>query len=125
MGINLAVFEGNLGRDPELRYTPQGTAVCSLSVAITEFKGSSDTREKETTWVRVTAWEKQAESCAKILKKGSHITVEGRLRESHWQTQSGEKRSALEVTAHRVHFGPKKDGGRDDMAAGDGAAPRF
>ena len=100
------IIVGNLGRDPEMRYTPAGKAVTSFSVAVSDGFGES----KKTIWFRVSAWEKQAETCNQYLKKGSRVLIEGRLQADEagnprqWADQSGEKRASYEVTAVTVRF---------------------
>lgn len=100
------IIVGNLGRDPEMRYTPAGKAVTSFSVAVSDGFGEN----KKTIWFRVSAWEKQAETCNQYLKKGSRVLVEGRLQADEagnprqWADQSGEKRASYEVTAVTVRF---------------------
>ena len=111
--FNKIVVVGFLGRDPELKYTPQGTANCKLSVAATEKR-----QDKEyTTWFRITVWGKQGELCNEYLRKGSQVYVEGRLRQEEYTDRDGQKRTSLEVNATDVQFLGKKDGG-------DGAEPR-
>src|SRR6187401_3318642 len=109
--INRVVLVGNLTRDPELRHTPSGTAVCNLRLAV-------NTRRKDETgqWVDkpnyfdVTVWGNQAESCAQYLSKGRPVGVDGRLEWREWEAQDGSKRQAVEVIADTVQFlGSKGD----------------
>ena len=80
MSFHTIIFVGNLGKDPEMRYTPSGLAVTSFSVAVSRnYKGSDGAQKKETIWFRVSVWDKQAESCNTYLKKGNKVVVEGRL----------------------------------------------
>src|SRR5256885_7073911 len=94
---------GNLGRDPEMRYTPDGRPVTQFSVAVNRnTKNQAGEWLEETEWFRITVWGNQAERTAENLKKGSKIYVEGRFRTREWEAQDGQKRTALEVTADNV-----------------------
>src|SRR2546423_2111895 len=94
---------GNLGRAPEMRYTPDGRPVTQFSVAVTRnTKNQAGEWLEETEWFRITVWGNQAERTAENLKKGSKIYVEGRFRTREWEAQDGQKRTALEVTADNV-----------------------
>src|SRR3989344_2117998 len=96
--LNKVQLIGNLTRDPELRYTPQGTAVTSFSIA-TNRRWKTDAGEwrDEADFHRIVAWDKLAEICANYLKKGSKTYVEGRLQSRNWETQDGQKRNTTEV----------------------------
>lgn len=103
--LNKVMLIGRLTRDPELRYTPSGTAVCDLGIAISRtFTNATGERKEEVCFVDVTVWQKQAESCAEYLKKGREVFIEGRLIHDRWETKEGEKRSKIRVTAERVQF---------------------
>jgi single-strand DNA-binding protein len=106
MSFNKITLVGNLGRDPELRYTPQGTPVCSFSLATNEKRRDRTTGETQdlTTWFRVTVWGKQAETCSQYLTKGRPVYVEGRLRLEEYVDKEQKTRSALEVNATDVQF---------------------
>jgi len=105
MSFNKITIVGYLGRDPELRYTPQGTAVCKLSVATTERRrGSSGESEEYTTWFRVTVWGRQAELANEYLSKGRQVYVEGRLRMEEYTDREGAQRISLEVNATDIQF---------------------
>lgn len=96
---------GNLGTDPEMRFTPSGTPVTSFNVATNRVYTTSDgERKQETEWFRVTAWRKQAESCNQFLTKGKLVYVEGSLRTRTWEDRDGQRRTTLEVNADRVLF---------------------
>jgi single-strand DNA-binding protein len=105
--------QGNLGRDPEMRYTPKGQAVCNFSVAENrQYTGADVQVVKETTWFNVSAWGKTAENCNQYLKKGQSVTVWGRLTAdpaTHgpriWTGQDGTNRASFEVSAAEVIFG--------------------
>jgi single-strand DNA-binding protein len=103
--VNKVLLSGRLTRDPELRYTPNGTAVSSFSLASSRGYKAQDGQWKQmTTFVNVTCWSKLAVLVNEYLKKGSAAFVEGRLHSRSWQTDDGQKRSAIEVTADRVQF---------------------
>ena len=103
--FNKITIVGNLGRDPELRYTPQGTAVCQFSVATNERRRDKSGEQQDiTTWFRVTAWGKQAENVSKYLSKGRRVYVEGRLHMEEWTDREGKTRQTLEVNASDVQF---------------------
>lgn len=105
MSFNKIIIVGNLGRDPELRYTPQGTAVCNFSVATSERKkGVSGEDQEITTWFRVTLWDKKAEAASKYLTKGRPVYIEGRLRVEEWTDRDGKSRYTLEVHATEMQF---------------------
>src|SRR5262249_39454219 len=103
--FNKIMIVGYLGRDPELRYTPQGTAVCNLSVATSEKrKNSMGDSEDHTTWFRVSVWGRQAELANEYLAKGRQVFIEGRLRQEEYTDREGNRRSSLEVNATDIQF---------------------
>ncbi len=103
--VNKVLLSGRLTRDPELRYTPSGTAVSSFSVASSRsYKGQDGEWKQTVAFVNIVAWGKQAVLVNEYLKKGSAVFIEGRLNSRSWETEEGQKRSALEVTADRVQF---------------------
>ena len=105
MSFNKIIIVGNLGRDPELRYTPQGVAVCDFSMATNERKrDKSGEMHEVATWFRVTLWRNQAENAAKYLKKGSQVFIEGRLSQEEWTDRDGNSRQTLSVQATDMHF---------------------
>lgn len=105
MSFNKIIIVGNLGRDPELRYTPQGDAVCNFSVAVNEKKRDKAGELQDiTTWFRVTLWRRQAENAAKYLTKGSAIYIEGRLHLEEWTDRDGKNRYTLEVSGTDMQF---------------------
>ncbi len=90
MSFNRIILVGNLGRDPELRYTPQGTPVCSFSMATNERrKDKTGEMQDQTTWFRVTLWGRQAETASQYLSKGRPVYIEGRLRVEEWTDRDG------------------------------------
>ena len=105
MSFNKITIVGYLGRDPELRYTPQGTAVCNFSVATTEKRKSvGGGMDEYTIWFRITAWGRQAELAAEYLAKGRQVYVEGRLRREEYTDRDGNQRTSLEVNASDIQF---------------------
>jgi single-strand DNA-binding protein len=105
MSFNKIVIVGYLGRDPELRYTPQGTQVCNFSVATTERRrDSAGEFQERTTWFRVTAWGRLAEVANQYLKKGSHAYIEGRLSAREYTARDGSLRTSLDVNATDIQF---------------------
>ena len=119
--LNRVFLAGNLTRDPEVRYTPTGTAVTDLGLAVNDtYKTKTGETKETTTFVDIVVWGRQAETCGEYLSKGSPALIEGRLQLEQWQTESGEKRSRLRVHADRVQFlgRPKKSG-----EVGDSPAP--
>lgn len=102
---NHVVLMGNLTRDPELRYTPQGKAVCDFDIAINhQYKDSKGEKIEQVDFVPITIWAKQAELVAEFLKKGRQCLVEGRLKQEKWVNKEGKKRSRLKVNGVRVLF---------------------
>jgi len=105
MSFNKIIVIGNLGRDPEMRFTPQGTPVCSFTMASNERrKDKAGEPQDVTTWFRVTVWGKQAETASKYLTKGRQVYVEGRLHVEEWTDRDGKPRHTLEVNATDVRF---------------------
>jgi single-strand DNA-binding protein len=124
MSFNKITIVGNLGRDPELRYTPQGSAVCNFSIATNEKrKDKSGEMQDVTTWFRVTLWNKQAENASKYLTKGSPVYVEGRLRIDEWTDRDGNNRFTLEVQGSDMQF--ISSGPRGGEYSGDSQADEF
>src|SRR6186997_747321 len=116
--INRVVLVGNLTRDPELRHTPSGTAVCSLRVAVNTRRKDNQTGEwtEKPNYFDVTVWGNQGESCAQYLSKGRPVGIDGRLEWREWETPEGNKRQAVDVVADTVQF----LGGRGDGDGGSG-----
>jgi single-strand DNA-binding protein len=103
--LNKVLLMGNLTRDPEVRYTPKGTAVGDLAIAINDSYKAQDGSIKETvTYVDIEVWGRQAETCKQYLTKGRPVFIEGQLRLDQWETPQGEKKSRLRVRADRVQF---------------------
>jgi single-strand DNA-binding protein len=132
--VNKVILVGNLGADPELKYTPSNRPVCNLSVATNEvWKDKSGQKQEKTEWHRVNVWGETAEHCSKYLAKGRMVYVEGRLQTRKWQDKEGKDRYSTEVVADRVVFlggqGPGAEGGtgggggRGKRGWGEDAAP--
>lgn len=103
--LNKVLIIGNLTRDPELRYTPGGTAVANLRLATNRrYKDKSGELKQEVCYLTVVTWDKQAEVCNQYLHKGSPLFVEGRLQSRTWDGPDGKKRSVVEIRAERVQF---------------------
>ena len=112
MSFNKIILVGNLGKDPELRYTPQGTAVCSFSMATNEKRrDKSGEFQNIATWFKVTLWGTQAETASKYLIKGKPVYIEGRLRIEEWTDRDGNNRQSLEVNGSDMQFLPGGDRG--------------
>jgi single-strand DNA-binding protein len=127
--FNKVILMGNLTRDPELRYTPKGTALAKLGLAVNR-RWTSETGEtkEEVTFVDVEAWSAQAENIAKYMKKGSPLLIEGRLRLDQWDDkQTGQKRSKLVVVCENSRFvgsaAPRENDGAEPARARPAAAP--
>jgi single-strand DNA-binding protein len=122
---NRVLLMGNLTRNPEIRYTPSGTAVADLGLAINEsFKNKAGEMVEQTCFVDVVVWGRQAETSAEYLQKGSPVFVEGRLQLDQWENQQGEKRSKLRVRADRVQFLGTPGKGSESSAAPAASAPQ-
>ena len=103
--FNRVFLMGNLTKDPELRYTPQGMAVANLRMAVNrKFKTKAGDLKEEVCFITAVVWNKQAETCNQYLHKGSPLFVEGRLQSRTWEDNAGGKRSVIEVRAERVQF---------------------
>ena len=119
MGVNKVILLGNLGKDPELRYTPNQVPVCSFSLATSERrKDSSGQWSDHTEWHNVIAFGKTAENCANFLKKGRQVYIEGKIQTRKWQDKEGKDRYTTEVIANTVQFVGAKEGGRGAGVAG-------
>ena len=103
MSLNKVMIIGNLGRDPEMRYTPSGQAVTQFTVAVNRnYKGQDGNWQEETEWFRIVAWGPLAERTAEYLRKGRKVYVEGRLQTRQWEDQQGQKRYTTELIANTV-----------------------
>ena len=126
--INRVVLVGNLTKDPELRHTPSGTAVCSLRLAVNTHRKDSATGEwtEKPNYFDITVWGNQGESCAQYLAKGRPVAVDGRLEWREWDAQDGTKRQAVEIIADSVQFlgsrGDAEGGGQPQFVPAGAAA---
>ena len=110
-GVNRVTLVGNLGKDPEGRYTKSGTAVTTLSIATTEKWTKDGTPQEKTTWHRVVCWDKLADVAAKYLSKGRQVYIEGRIDYRTWDDDKGNKRHTTEIVANQlVMLGTKQEG---------------
>ncbi len=115
--FNKVILIGNLTRDPEMRYTPQGTSVCNFGMAVNRKYRQGDEMKEEVTFINIVVFGKQADTCGQYLNKGSSALVEGRLQERRWETEDGQKRSRHEVVAQSVRFLSRKQGaGSSDVS---------
>ena len=102
-GLNKVLLIGNLGKDPEMKYTPQGTPITTFSLAVSRSRKSPEGQMiDETEWFRVVAWERLAETCNEYLRKGSKAYIEGRLQTRKWTGQDGQERQTVEVVAQEM-----------------------
>jgi single-strand DNA-binding protein len=125
-GVNKVILIGNLGRDPELRYTQSGQAVANFTLATTEtWNKREGGREERTEWHRIVAWGRTAELCAQYLSKGRTVYVEGRLQTREWENREGQKQKTTEIVALSVQFlGGPRGGGQSGVAeSGGGSDP--
>lgn len=120
--INKVIIIGNLGRDPELRYTPSGSAVCNVSIATTRNWKSKDSGERveETEWHRVVFYDRLAEIAGEYLKKGRPVYVEGRLKTRKWQDKDGKDNYTTEIVAEQMQMLGGREGGGMGGGAGMG-----
>lgn len=121
--FNKVILMGNLTRDPELRVTPKGTAVCQLGLAVNStYKDKEGNTKEEVTFVDIDAFGRQAEVIAKYMSKGRPILVEGRLKLDSWETKEGDKRNKLKVVLENFQFvGARGDSGGGEYAGGSSA----
>ena len=126
--VNKVILVGNVGRDPEIRYTQSGTAVTNFSLATTDrFKNRSGDNEERTEWHRVVAWARLAEICGEYLHKGRQVYIEGRLQTREWEDREGNKRTTTEVVAQNMQMlgrrGEGESAPRGDGGGGGGSSP--
>lgn len=121
--FNEVLLMGNLTRDPELKFTQSGTALCKFGLAINRKYKSGDEWKEDVCFVDITVWGKQGENCAEYLSKGRQAFISGRLSLNQWTTDDGQKRSKLEVVANNVQFlgGNERNQDSQDM---DDEAPK-
>lgn len=105
MSVNKVIILGRLGQDPELKFLPNGTAVCNFSLATSEtWTDKSGTKQEKTEWHKTIVWGKLAELCNEYLKKGSQAYIEGKLQTRSWDDKDGTKRYSTEIIANTVQF---------------------
>ena len=110
--VNKVILVGNLGRDPEVRYMPNGEAVCNFSIATTDsWKDKSGAKQERTEWHNIVMYRKLAEIAGEYLKKGRPVYVEGRLQTRKWQTKEGQDRYTTEIIADQMQMLGGRDGG--------------
>ena len=121
VSVNNVMIGGNLTRDPELKYTPQGVAVANFNVAVNEKYTDKNGEKKENVcFVEVVAWKRTAELAAEYLRKGHPVLVEGKLSQDNWEDADGKKRTKTKVTASKVHFLSRKgDAGPEPIVVPD------
>ena len=123
-GVNKVIVIGNLGADPEMRYTTSGAGVCELRVATNEsWNDKNGQRQERTEWHRIVVWGKRAEVCSKYLAKGRQVYVEGRLQTRSWDDKDGNKRYTTEIVANDVQFLSSNEGGGGGGRRDDGPPP--
>jgi single-strand DNA-binding protein len=119
--VNKAFLIGNLGADPEVRYTANGGAVANFRIATTEvWNNKEGQRQERTEWHRIVVWGKQAEHCGEYLRKGRPVHVEGRIQTREWEDKDKNKRYTTEIVADRVTFLGGRDGGSGGGGGGGG-----
>lgn len=128
-GINKVILVGNMGNDPEVRYTPAGAAVTTISLATTEnWKDKEGNRQEKTEWHRVVFFSRLAEIAGEYLKKGSQVYIEGKLRTNKWQDKNGQDRYTTEILANEMQMlgGRGGDSGQGGFSSGGGmpSAPK-
>jgi single-strand DNA-binding protein len=133
--INKVILIGNLGRDPELRYTQGGSAVTNFTLATNEkWRDKDGNNQERTEWHRIVVWGRSAENCAQYLQKGSSVFIEGRLQTREWEDKEGQKRQTTEINAASVQFlssrggaggagGPSGGGGPSGSGEPSGGGP--
>jgi single-strand DNA-binding protein len=115
MSVNKVILVGNLGKDPELRYTPSGAAVTTFSIATSErYKDKDGNKQEKTEWHNIVAWRQLAEICGKYLHKGKQVYIEGKIQTRSYDDRDGNKKYITEIVADQMHM----LGGRDDQGGG-------
>lgn len=122
MSVNKAILVGNLGKDPELRYTPSGTAVCTFSIATTDrFKNKQGDQQERTEWHNIVVWAGLAEICGKYLTKGKQVYIEGRIQNRSYDDRDGNKRYITEIVANEMQMLSRS--GDQGSSSGSGGRP--
>ena len=128
-GVNKVILIGNLGRDPELRYTQNGTAVANFTLATTDSWTKDGEKNERTEWHNIVAWARLAEICGEYLTKGRQVYIEGRIQTRKWEDRDGNTRYTTEIVAQNMQMlGSRGDagdfgGGGGDFGGGGGPAP--
>lgn len=128
-GVNKAILLGNLGKDPEVRYTQSGSAVCNFSMATTRAYKSGEEWKEETEWHNIVVFGRNAERCSQYLQKGSQVYIEGRIQTRKWEDRDGNSRYTTEVVANDIQFlsrskGPQDNAGGYSGSGGQGSSRR-
>jgi len=124
-GFNKVILMGNLTKNPELRYTPNGTPVTNFGLAVNRRFRQAEELKEEVCFIDIVVFGKQAEHCGQYLSKGNGVVVDGRLQQRRWETEDGQKRSKHEVVAQTITFLPKRpesggeQGPPDEISSGD------
>ena len=122
--INKVILIGNLGADPEVKYTTSGTAVTTFNIATTDrWKGQDGQMQESTEWHRIVAWQRLAEICGEYLNKGSKVYIEGKLQTRKWQDQSGNDKYTTEIVAREMKMLSPKGGESGNMGGGYNEPP--
>lgn len=123
MAVNKVILVGNVGKDPELRYTPSGVAVATFSVATSEtYKDKQGEKKEKTEWHNIVAWNKLAEICDKYLKKGRQVYIEGKIQTRSYDDRDGNKKYITEIIAVQLQMLGKPDGDRSESRGSAGQA---
>ncbi len=118
-GVNKAILVGNLGGDPEMRYTPSGTAVANFNIATSETrKNKEGQKETQTEWHKIVAFGRLAEVCGEYLSKGRQVYVEGRIQNRIWEDRDGNKRNTSEIIINTMQMLGSKEGAKADAPQG-------
>ena len=128
MSVNKVILVGNLGKDPELRYTPAGVAVCNFSVATTErYKDKEGQQQEKTEWHNITVWRGLEEVCGKFLQKGKQVYIEGKIQTRSYDDRDGNKRYITEIVAENMQMlgGRGEVGGTQTESIAQQAANTF
>ena len=116
--VNKAILVGNLGRDPELKYTPSGDALCTFSIATTySWKDKDGNQQEKTEWHNIVAFKRLAEICGEYLKKGSQVYIEGRIQTRSWEDKDGVKKYFTDIVADQMKMLGRRDEKPDSMPA--------
>jgi single-strand DNA-binding protein len=123
VGLNKVIIIGNVGTDPEMRFTPNGNPVTSFRIATSRtYTTPEGERKQETEWFDVVTWNRLAENCNQFLTKGQRAYIEGRLRTRSWEGQDGQRHSRIEIIANRVLFLDRRPAGAPPEAGAEGGA---